>query len=211
MAYIYIIKNDINDKVYIGKTRKSIQSRFSEHLYNARNNRNNGSSIYKAMRKYGAQHFHVEMIEETDFPEEREIYWIQFYDSYKHGYNNTRGGDGRPYIDRKQVLDTYLRTKSEAKTAKKLGISTSQTNVILKELNIEILDSCKVNLIYNGIKIKQYSKSGEYIATFPSSLNAAMSLNKITEKSEGAASHITDVCKGRRNSAYGYVWKFDEE
>ena len=32
MAYIYVIKNDINNKVYIGKTNFSIEKRFKEHL-----------------------------------------------------------------------------------------------------------------------------------------------------------------------------------
>ena len=27
----------------------------------------------------------------------------------------------------------------------------------------------------------------------------------------GVASHIMDVCKGKRKTAYGYVWKFYEE
>jgi predicted GIY-YIG superfamily endonuclease len=31
MAYIYKIVNDINNKVYIGKTEFSIEKRFSEH------------------------------------------------------------------------------------------------------------------------------------------------------------------------------------
>ena len=32
MSYIYKISNDINDKVYIGKTNTTIQQRFQEHL-----------------------------------------------------------------------------------------------------------------------------------------------------------------------------------
>lgn len=32
MSYIYIIKNTINNKIYIGKTGKSIKERFAEHV-----------------------------------------------------------------------------------------------------------------------------------------------------------------------------------
>lgn len=39
------------------------------------------------MRKYGIEHFHIELIEETDDPEEREIYWIEQKRSFKNGYN----------------------------------------------------------------------------------------------------------------------------
>jgi hypothetical protein len=34
------------------------------------------------MRKYGIEHFHAELIEETDQPEEREIYWIGYFNGY---------------------------------------------------------------------------------------------------------------------------------
>jgi hypothetical protein len=35
------------------------------------------------MRKYGIDHFHIELIEETNNPEERERYWIEQYRSFK--------------------------------------------------------------------------------------------------------------------------------
>ena len=31
MAYIYQITNDINGKIYIGKTERTIEERFKEH------------------------------------------------------------------------------------------------------------------------------------------------------------------------------------
>jgi hypothetical protein len=34
------------------------------------------------MRKYGVEHFHIELIEETNNPEEREIYWIEKLNAY---------------------------------------------------------------------------------------------------------------------------------
>ena len=51
------------------------------------------------MNKYGIEHFHIELIEETDNPEEREIYWIEKLGSFKNGYNATLGGDGKKYLD----------------------------------------------------------------------------------------------------------------
>ena len=51
------------------------------------------------MRKYGIEHFHIELIEETDNPEEREVFWIENKRSFKNGYNATVGGDGKKYID----------------------------------------------------------------------------------------------------------------
>ena len=99
MAYIYQIKNDINEKIYIGKTEFSIEKRFKEHCHDAFIERNEKRPLYAAMRKYGIEHFHISLIEETDNPEEREKYWIEYYQSFKYGYNATMGGDGKKYID----------------------------------------------------------------------------------------------------------------
>lgn len=95
MAYIYQIINDINNKIYIGKTEFSIDKRFKEHCSDAFKERNEKRPLYSAMRKYGIEHFHIELIEETDNPEEREKYWIEQKQSFKNGYNATLGGDGK--------------------------------------------------------------------------------------------------------------------
>jgi predicted GIY-YIG superfamily endonuclease len=53
MAYIYEIYNDINDKVYIGKTECSIEKRFKQHCQEAFKQRSFDRPLYRAMRKYG--------------------------------------------------------------------------------------------------------------------------------------------------------------
>lgn len=74
MAYIYKITNDINNKVYIGKTNQNIQKRFQQHLNDSKRPDIQNRPLYKAMNKYGLQYFHIELIEETDKPEDREKY-----------------------------------------------------------------------------------------------------------------------------------------
>lgn len=74
MAYIYKIINDINNKVYIGKTNQNIQKRFQQHLNDSKRLNIQNRPLYKAMNKYGLQYFHIELIEETDKPEDREKY-----------------------------------------------------------------------------------------------------------------------------------------
>ena len=94
---IYIITNDINDKVYVGKTMHSIEKRFKEHCKDSKKERNEKRPLYNAMNKYGIKHFKISLLEECDSEnaEEREIYWIEYYNSYKNGYNATKGGDGK--------------------------------------------------------------------------------------------------------------------
>ena len=95
MGFIYIIKNKINDKVYIGQTTNTVQYRFNQHLMNANFEYKTGH-LYNAMRKYGKENFYVETIEEisNELLDEREIYWIAYYDSFQNGYNSTIGGEG---------------------------------------------------------------------------------------------------------------------
>ena len=63
------------------------------------------------MNKYGVENFVVETIEEVadrTMLDERERYWIAYYDTAKNGYNATLGGDGRLGVDRQMVYDKYM-------------------------------------------------------------------------------------------------------
>lgn len=87
-SIIYRITNVVNSKFYIGKTSKTVQERFQRHCYN---HQNQNTYLYNAMRKYGVDNFNIEILEETDSPNEREIYWIK---TLLPHYNMTIGGDG---------------------------------------------------------------------------------------------------------------------
>jgi len=93
---IYKITNKINNKSYIGFTSKSISSRYSKHLYDAKHRE---FPLYKAMRKYGIDSFYIESIyqskDEKHTHKIMEAYFIQEYNTYKNGYNASPGGDGR--------------------------------------------------------------------------------------------------------------------
>ena len=54
---------------------------------------------------------------------EREKYWIAYYNSYENGYNATLGGDGKHYIDYDLVLQTYQKFLSRREVAQKLNIN----------------------------------------------------------------------------------------
>lgn len=92
---IYKIVNKQNHKIYIGQS-VNIQKR----LYDHRKSNRDDSYFHRAIEKYGKDNFTYEVIEECS-PEqlnEREKYWIAFYQSHnrEYGYNSTLGGDGKP-------------------------------------------------------------------------------------------------------------------
>jgi len=96
------------------------------------------------MNKYGIENFTIDLIEETSFPEEREKYWIEYYGSFKKGYNATVGGDGRPYIDYDLVVATYKATLNCREVARIMNISADSVYLILREKGINIIPSTQV-------------------------------------------------------------------
>ena len=173
MAYIYQITNDINGKIYIGKTEFSIEKRFKEHCSDAFRERNEKRPLYAAMRKYGIEHFHIELLEETDNPEEREIYWIGYYDGYTKGYNATIGGDGKLLYDHSLILDRIKEFPYPCEVAKEFGCSVDIVRKIAKKYNILVKSSSHDRFLETRKSISAFSKKGELIATFDSTADAA--------------------------------------
>ena len=91
LGYIYVIENDVNDKIYVGKKHSAV---FVPSYYGS------GAALSKAIRKYGINNFKVELIEFHSCLEtlnKAEIYWIKKLNSHKSsnkGYNISWGGDG---------------------------------------------------------------------------------------------------------------------
>lgn len=97
MIGIYKITNKINGKCYIGQSI-NIEERLNSYKKRAfnQNHIDYNMTIYKVIRKYGIESFTFEAIEECDKKDldNREVYWINFFNSYYNGYNCTFGGRG---------------------------------------------------------------------------------------------------------------------
>lgn len=99
MFYIYYIENQINGKIYIGKSseRRDKNARWIEHCRDARKNRTK-MPIHRAMKKYGIDNFKYTIFEtfSTEFEAmESEKYWIQYLRSQNvELYNISDGGEG---------------------------------------------------------------------------------------------------------------------
>lgn len=224
MGYIYKITNDINEKVYIGQTIRTITERWKEHLKESRANRAN-HPIYRAMRKYGCEHFSIELIEEVSNEQLdiREKYWIEQYNTYKNGYNATYGGNGyrNDYTEVYQLwLEGFLIKEIAEKTHHKRDLIS---NVLKREYNItqeEIyVRACKCDS--NGTKnshnvgrgychpkrVYQINKdTDQIIAIFNTIVDAALSLHR--ENMHSTTVCISNVCRGIKKTAYGYKWAY---
>lgn len=102
IGYIYKITNKINNKIYIGKTKDTIELRFKGHVRDAQKYKDGNfrSHLYEAMNLYGIENFTVQEIESCNYDllSEREQYWIKYYNSQDGdvGYNICKGGEGGP-------------------------------------------------------------------------------------------------------------------
>ena len=89
---IYKITNLVNNKVYIGKT-KDFYKRYFQYVSDVRNSSKARINDYllSSFIKYGFDNFKFEVVEfcNLDIISERELYWIQYFDSINRekGYN----------------------------------------------------------------------------------------------------------------------------
>ena len=208
MSYIYKIYNDMNDKLYIGLTNYDNPiDRWTRHLQDYQTAGNfSKRPLYEAMKKYGVDKFHFEIIEETDNPQEREKYWIETLRTYIgfedcKGYNATLGGDGHSQLvfsedESQKIISLFTQGNSCKVIAVITHHSEATISKYLKDKGYEIKS-------YQGSLVGQFTKEGDFIQSFPSAKQAAEFLNK-----KGQGGHITEVCNGHRKSAYGYIWKY---
>ena len=140
------------------------------------------------------------------------MYWIDELDTYKNGYNATRGGDGKILIDDDEVIENYRLYGRASLVAKLMHRDEGQISKILKEHNIypenHPYDS---GVIKQKKKVSQYNKEGVLINTFDSVSNAAKFLYEngyVKNIKSGVRTHICDVANGKNKVAYGFIWKY---
>jgi len=106
---VYKIVNTINNKVYIGKTVKSLRERWNRHKCCAEKRINR--YLYDAMNCYGINNFKIIIIdfaESLDKLNGLEKYWIKMYNSTNNefGYNMTEGGNGGNVVNKERLQQT---------------------------------------------------------------------------------------------------------
>ena len=220
MIGIYKITNTINNQCYIGQS-KDIQARWSKHLSAYKTSPE--WKLYRAFKKYGISNFSFEIIEECKIEElnEKEIYWIAYYDSFNNGYNMTLGGEACNGTNDKIVYQYDLSGKfiKEYKSAHEAA----------RALNIQFTNICKVcrgerktaggfgwsyekklaiepikTIIKHNTPVLQYDKSGNFIAEYKSA-REAKNQTGISDTTIGL------VCKGKNKTAGGFIWRYKND
>ena len=207
MAFIYKITNDVNGKVYIGKTLHNVEKRWKEHIKDSKREHTENRPLYRAMNKYGIEHFRIETLEECvdEIAEEREVFWIKEYNSFgKNGYNATIGGDGKPFIDYNVVGVLWILGYCAKEICKITGYDTHSITKVLRYYGIgHKYIAIRSAQKFRATSVDMYAKDGKFLRSFASEADAMRFLGK-----RSSTGHISCVCNGKRKTAYGYVWKY---
>jgi group I intron endonuclease len=224
---IYKATNTVNGKVYVGLTSMGLKKRKTKHLYEAKKKAYN-SAFHAAIRKNGVSKFLWEVIDKSDSMDDlykKESYWISFFNSYKDGYNLTKGGEGNlgyKYTD-EDKMKVSLANRGENSSSATIDENTA-TRIVFLLINTklsysEISNETNANTsiikqinhgqswkhLYESKPILQNpfkrptckSKIDEDLDKLKSLLKTDLTLRKIAE--EMGVSHPTIIQAMRRN------------
>lgn len=204
MGYIYLITNFTNGKRYVGQTVNPIHHRWKEHIEGAYGGNKSNSLLHRAIIKYGASNFGINVLEECADTElnEKEKNYIKKYNTYythNNGYNMTWGGEGVTKYSDDEILYLWNQGYRNCEIARLLGAKDTTISLRIQSLigsnaaKTRRVDSRKISII-------QYDLQGKYIKEWESASIAEKELNL----SQGS---ISRCCNKQRTNSGNFLWK----
>ena len=237
MVGIYKITNTLNNKCYIGQSI-DIENRWKQHIYESKNLRHH-YKIHLALNEFGIENFTFEVLEECPLDisilNEKERYWIKYYNSFEEGYNSTKGGQGEdswiydPSLIRQlwdegysfgEIVEIVGCSKGIVQQRlqgyKDYNLYTSHSRGALKAIKDGKMNHLHINEPYNfsesqkqffseSIPVHQYTIDGDYIASYNSLGEATRFITNNKSSDETNISHVINNYKNQK-LAYGYQW-----
>lgn len=208
---IYSGFNNITQKRYIGATVQDLTKRIREHYDAAFTTK--GSYFTTELFLYGIDKFHFEVIDTASSVDElaqKEIHYIEIYDTFRNGYNSNRGGGFQKTIyqfefNNPEPIATYqtLEDAGNSVNASRKTISNACLGSLKSAMGFlwsytpeyPIVEDKRPKTVY------QYDLDGLLIATFSSAREASRKLGI-------GLSSITRCCRGERKQTHGYRFSY---
>lgn len=215
-----------NNKVYIGITCQSVNERWRNG-----NGYHHNAHFTAAIKKYGWENIRHEILFTGLTKESAEAIEIELIASCHStdpafGYNQDNGGNcvGKHSEETKHKIseshigmkydESFGRKQSELKLGNKNRLGQKQSDVCKKRISEKNKGKLAGEKNYfhahkfigknnhNSKAVARYDLSGKYLDAKDSANLYAVEMGLTN------ASHISDVCKGRRKTAHGYIWKY---
>ena len=157
-----------NGKVYIGQTIQTLKHRLEGHMLKVNNMDFKDGTVHSDIHKYGLDNFMIYILKQCEFSKlnDRERYWINYYDGFNTGYNNTRGGGGHNSL--LGVEDTIVEMGKAGRTlteiASYIGCSLTGVKQVLEVNGIEY----KRDVGCGPLKVMMYDRDWNIIRLWDS-------------------------------------------
>lgn len=191
-GFIYKITNTINSKSYIGQTIQNVKERFYQHCATKCSKAVSNMAIHRAIKKYGKSNFTVEVIEEVESTNlnDRERYWIRYYDSYNNGYNSTEGGQDGIKLFKNLDTESIVREYKSGKSLREIGRLFNVDKQTIKDL-----------LVRNNINLRTtrtYKLSQKDREDIIKDLSLGLSRKEIISKWHISKGYLSQLINGYR-------------
>ena len=201
MGIVYCYTSPSGHK-YVGQTTNE-SSRRTKFKY--AKNYSHGGKIDAARKKYGVDNFMYEVLETIDANtsdelhkklNEREVYWIAKYDSFKNGYNSTIGGASSNGESISKALKGHNVSEETKSKIRNKAIARESYKALQKDRTIalqHLKEKCNKPVL-------QYTLNRDFIKEWESVTIAAKECGY-------CRTAISDCWNKGKASAYGFIWK----
>lgn len=240
MGWIYLIRNKINGKCYVGQTtRKRVEARWQEHKTTPKR------TLKFAFEKHGVENFEFSTICEipNDELDAREISEIKELNSLvPNGYNLASGGNSNvithpetrkkmsesrkgkkfPHVGEANKLRIYTdATRQKHSEAAKGRVATDETRVKLREAcrlrsgnedyRRKLSEALKGRKMSEEAKAKMSKSVEQWSVDHKTLIGVHGSITSIANKLGINVSNISKCCRGKKLTAGGFFWKFNSK
>lgn len=175
-AGIYKITNLVNQKVYIGQSRR-LQTRLRKHREALKGNYHQNLHLQRSYNKYTSESFKFEIIQYVDNLEEL-TYWEQYYIDFYESYDSTKGYNKARYVQ--QIYYPTEETREKISKGNKGKIITLEHRKKASDSNKRKSKENKPNLS-TGITNINYLKREKYYSVSFSIMRKKITIEAIKD------------------------------